>query len=160
MTGSVDQFGQIQPIGGVNEKIEGFFKYCKVRGLTGRQGVIIPVQNVGHLMLHSEVIEAVNQGLFHVWAVATIDEGIEILTGIPAGAAGEDGAFPDDTIHGKVMKRLLGWMKRSAELKKEFSGKGDKQKKEDEEAPQPPEGRENSGDEDDENEDDEERSSR
>ena len=160
VTGSVDQFGQIQPIGGVNEKIEGFFKYCKVRGLTGRQGVIIPVQNVGHLMLHSEVIEAVNQGLFHVWAVATIDEGIEILTGIPAGAAGEDGAFPDDTIHGKVMKRLLGWMKRSAELKKEFSGKGDKQKKEDEEAPQPPEGRENSGDEDDENEDDEERSSR
>ena len=160
VTGSVDQFGQIQPIGGVNEKIEGFFKYCKVRGLTGRQGVIIPIQNVGHLMLHSEVIEAVNQGLFHVWAVATIDEGIEILTGIPAGAAGEDGAFPDDTIHGKVMKRLLGWMKRSAELKRELSGKGDKQKKEDEEAPQPPEGRDNSDDDGDENGDDEERSPR
>lgn len=136
VTGSVDQFGQIQPIGGVNEKIEGFFKYCKIRELTGRQGVLIPIQNVAHLMLHHEVLEAVEHGLFHVWAVSTIDEGIEILTGIPAGTLEAPGTFPDGSIHGRVMKRLQGWMKRSAELKKELTGKGPRQS-EDEEPHQP-----------------------
>lgn len=106
VTGSVNQHGVIQPIGGVNEKIEGFFQVCKARGLTGDQGVIIPKQNVGHLMLDEEVIEAVRQGKFRICAVSCVDEGIEILTGVPAGARGEDGAFPEGTVHALVDARL------------------------------------------------------
>ena len=85
VTGSVNQHGEIQPIGGVNQKIEGFFDVCKAKGLTGDQGVMIPVQNVKNLMLRQDVVEAVRQGKFHIYAVSTIDEGIEILTGMPAG---------------------------------------------------------------------------
>jgi len=85
VTGSVDQYGRVQPIGGVNEKIEGFFDICKARGLTGEQGVIIPATNVQHLMLKQEVIEAVEAGQFHIYPVKTVDEGLELLTGIPAG---------------------------------------------------------------------------
>ena len=85
VTGSVNQRGMIQPIGGVNEKVEGFFKICKSRGLTGEQGAIIPIQNIKNLMLDDEVIEAVREGKFRIWAVSTIDEGLEILTGVPAG---------------------------------------------------------------------------
>lgn len=106
VTGSVNQKGEIQPIGGVNEKIEGFFNVCKKRGLTKKQGVLIPHQNVQHLMLKEEVIEAVKMGTFHLYAVKTIEEGIEILTGMPAGEKNEDGEYPEDTIYYKVSHAL------------------------------------------------------
>jgi predicted ATP-dependent protease len=109
VTGSVDQFGNIQPIGGVNEKIEGFFQYCEHRGLTGEQGVIIPAQNVRHLMLEEKVLEAVKAGSFSVFSVTTIDEGIELLTGVSS-----------STIHRKVKNRLKKWMKEGARLKKKY----------------------------------------
>jgi len=122
VTGSVDQHGNVQPIGGVNEKIEGFFEYCKVGGLNGEQGVMIPESNRINLMLDHEVVEAVQKGLFHIWAVSTIDEGLRILTGEEPGAVDEDLCYPPDTIHGKVMARLDGWMRRSARIKKEAGG--------------------------------------
>lgn len=106
VTGSVNQKGEVQPIGGVNEKIEGYFHVCKVVGLTGRQGVMIPVQNVPNLMLKEEVVDAVRQGHFHVWAVRTVDEGLEVLTGIAAGEASADGMYPDGTVNQRVNARL------------------------------------------------------
>ncbi len=106
VTGSVNQFGEIQPIGGVNEKIEGFYLTCKLKGLTGRQGVIIPKRNVKNLMLKDEVIDAVEKGKFHIWAIDTIDEGIEILTGVEAGERGPDGSYPEGTINWLVDKKL------------------------------------------------------
>ena len=118
VTGSVDQFGNIQPIGGVNEKIEGFFRYCKLRGLTGEQGVMIPKQNLIHLMLDHEVLEAVEEGKFHIWAIDTVDEGLEILTGVPAGVPDESGKYPDETVHGKAKERLRFFMEEAAKLKK------------------------------------------
>jgi len=133
VTGSVDQFGYVQPIGGVNEKIEGFFSYCKSRGLTGTQGVMIPVQNVRHLMLHREVLDAVEKGLFSVWAVSTIDEGIELLTGIPAGVPDEGGDYPEESIHGKTKACLRNWLERSAKLKNRLSKIGKKQEGDDDE---------------------------
>ena len=90
VTGSVNQKGEIQPIGGVTEKIEGFFEICKYQGLTGNQGVIIPYQNVANLALSDEIIDAVKDGLFHIYPVATIDEGIEILTGVSSGKYKEE----------------------------------------------------------------------
>ncbi len=99
VTGSVNQKGEIQPIGGVNEKIEGFFDVCRAKKLTGKQGVIIPIQNVGDLMLKKEVVETVSAGKFHIWAIRTIDEGIEILTGRSAGKRQNDGRFPKGSIH-------------------------------------------------------------
>jgi predicted ATP-dependent protease len=107
VTGSVNQKGEIQPIGGATEKIEGFFKLCKARGLTGDQGVLIPAANVRHLMLSEDVLEAVKAGEFNVWAVSTLDEGIELLMGLPAGEQKDDGSYHDNTVHGKVQKRLL-----------------------------------------------------
>ncbi|MDR7561850.1 MAG: S16 family serine protease, partial [Armatimonadota bacterium] len=106
VTGSVNQKGEIQPIGGVNEKIEGYYAVCKVLGLTGRQGVMIPAQNVANLMLKPEVVEAVRQGQFHIYAVRTIDEGLEVLTGMPAGTPGPDGSYPEGTVNYLVSKRL------------------------------------------------------
>ncbi len=106
VTGSVDQHGDVQAIGAVNEKIEGFYAVCRRSGLTGEQGVIIPRSNVRHLMLRDEVIEAVSAGRFHIWAVATIDEGLELLTGIPAGDRGPDGEFTEETLHRAVEERL------------------------------------------------------
>ena len=106
VTGSVDQHGRVQAVGGVTEKIEGFFDYCRRAGLTGRQGVIIPASNTRHLMLDERVIAAVREGRFHVWAVETIDHGIEILTGVPAGAADVEGRYPDGTLHRRVHERL------------------------------------------------------
>ncbi len=106
VTGSVNQRGIIQPIGGVNHKIEGFYAVCKSRGLTGRQGVMIPKANERHLMLNDEVIEAVGAGKFTVWSVETIEEGIEILTGIPAGVRGKNGRFPKGTLYQRVDERL------------------------------------------------------
>jgi lon-related putative ATP-dependent protease len=106
VTGSVDQQGNIQPIGGANVKIEGFFLACKQKGLTGEQGVIIPEQNVVNLMLRDEVRQAVAGGKFHIYPVRTVDQGIEILTGVPAGEPREDGTYPDDSVHGRVTARL------------------------------------------------------
>jgi len=106
VTGSIDQKGEVQPIGGVNEKIEGFYKTCKLKGLSGEQGVIIPEGNVENLMLSREVIEAVREGRFHIWAIKNLDEGIELLTGQPAGRRLENGQFEEGTIYWKVDKRL------------------------------------------------------
>jgi ATP-dependent Lon protease len=106
VTGSLNQKGEIQPIGGVNEKIEGFFDVCKARGLTGTQGVIIPHQNVQNLMLRADVVEAARAGRFHVYPVATIDEGIEILTGVPAGVLREDGTYEPGTVNDLVDKEI------------------------------------------------------
>ena len=106
VTGSVNQHGEIQAIGGVNQKIEGFFDVCRVKGLTGEQGVMIPAANVQHLMLREDVVEAVRQGQFHIWAVRTVDEGIELLTGVPAGERGPDGRFPEGTVNYLVDERL------------------------------------------------------
>jgi lon-related putative ATP-dependent protease len=105
-TGSVNQRGEIQPIGGVNEKIEGFYYACKIKGLTGRQGVIIPPQNVRNLMLRDEVAGAARDGRFHIWTAATIDEGIEILTGTPAGIPDDAGRYPPDSVNGRAAARL------------------------------------------------------
>ena len=106
MTGSVNQAGEVQAIGGVNEKIEGFFDICRARGLTGDQGVMIPAANVKHLMLRDDVVEAVAAGTFRVVSVATIDEGIEVLTGVPAGDRQDDGSWPEGTINARVDARL------------------------------------------------------
>ncbi len=107
VTGSVNQHGEVQAIGGVNEKIEGFFDLCRERGLTGEQGVLIPAANVRHLMLRPDVIEAVRDGRFGVYPVTSIDQGIEILTGLPAGRRGPDGRFPADSLNHRVEARLI-----------------------------------------------------
>lgn len=106
VTGSVNQKGEIQPIGGVTDKIEGFFNICKLRGLTGDQGVMIPYQNIKNLNLSDEVIKAVKDGNFHVYPVKTIDEGIEILTGVPAGKKNKDGNYPAGTVNYLVNEKL------------------------------------------------------
>ena len=106
VTGSINQKGFIQPIGGVNQKIEGFYQVCKAKGFTGRQGVIIPRQNVVNLMLDEEVITAVKEGTFHLYAVENIEEGIEILTGVPAGIADEQGNYSANTIFGRIQTKL------------------------------------------------------
>ena len=106
VTGSVNQKGEIQPIGGVNEKIEGFFQICKMRGLNGEHGVIIPIQNVRNLHLNDEVVDAVKNGLFHIYAISTIDEGNEILTGVPAGKKDKYGKFPAGTINYLANEKL------------------------------------------------------
>ncbi len=106
VTGSVNQKGEIQPIGGVNQKIEGFFRVCQAKGLNGDQGVLIPRQNLRNLMLREEVVGAVRQGRFHIYSARTIDEGIEILTGVPAGEKQKDGVYPEGTISCLVNKRL------------------------------------------------------
>ncbi|MFO7676482.1 MAG: AAA family ATPase [bacterium] len=122
VTGSVDQHGRVQPIGGVNEKVEGFYEVCVRRGLTGRQGVIIPKANAGDLMLRPDVVEAVGKGKFHVYAVETIDDGIELLTGVPAGKASRGGAYPPGSVHDRVAKRL----EELAELQRRYEGDGAK----------------------------------
>src|SRR5699024_2422926 len=119
VTGSVNQKGEIQPIGGVNEKIEGFFEVCKNRGLTGEQGVLIPHQNVKNLMLKDEVIEAVEKGQFHIYEVRTVEEGIEILTGVPAGQKDEHGSYEEGTIYKQVEHKLKRFMKQSNKHGKE-----------------------------------------
>ena len=106
VTGSINQKGFIQPIGGVNEKIEGFYQTCKLRGFNGEQGVIIPKQNVRNLHLSDEIIDSVRKGKFHVYAVSTIDEGIEILTGVPAGKKDKNGKFPLGTINYLAYEKL------------------------------------------------------
>ncbi len=109
VTGSVDQFGAVQAIGGVNEKIEGFFDLCHSRGLTGSQGVAIPKANVRHLMLRKQVVEACAEGRFSVYPIATIDEGLALLTGHPAGSREGDGHYPAGSVNGRVEERLRGY---------------------------------------------------
>ena len=106
VTGSVNQNGEVQAIGGANEKIEGYFEICKTAGLTGEQGVVLPASNVANLMLKESVVEAIGQGKFHLWPVRTIDEGIEVLTGVKAGERLPDGSFEADTVNALVDKRL------------------------------------------------------
>jgi lon-related putative ATP-dependent protease len=119
-TGSVNQKGQIQAIGGVNQKIEGFFEVCREKGLTGAQGVIIPCSNVQNLMLRRDVIDAAKKKQFHVYRVATVAEGIEVSTGVPAGQADEDGHFPPGTVFGAVQQKLKSFFERAYRMKKEL----------------------------------------
>ncbi len=114
VTGSINQRGEIQAIGGVTYKIEGFFDLCKKRGLTGTQGVVIPVSNIKDLVLKDEVVEAVKNGSFHIYPVSTLDEGIELLLEMPAGEKDKNGKFPANSVHGKVMKKLRDYYKRVA----------------------------------------------
>ena len=111
VTGSVNQKGEIQAIGGVTYKIEGFFDLCKKRGLTGKQGVIIPVSNIRDLVLKDEVVKAVKEGVFHIYPISTIDEGIALLMSTPAGEKDEKGEYPPDSVHGKVMAKLKAFWK-------------------------------------------------
>ena len=115
VTGSVNQKGEIQPIGGVNEKIEGFFKICKTRGLKGLHGVMIPKLNEKNLNLSDEVVEAVKQGLFHIYAISTIEQGIEILTGVPAGKRDESGRFTSGSVNSLAYAKLKKYAKISKE---------------------------------------------
>jgi ATP-dependent Lon protease len=126
VTGSVNQKGEVQPIGGVNQKIEGFFDVCKAKGLTGKQGVMIPHLNIDDLMLRKDVVDSVKEGKFHVYPVKTIDQGIEILTGVGAGERLDDGRFKEGTVNALVDKKL-----RELGMKiKEFEGGGEEGKEE------------------------------
>ncbi|MBE6467287.1 MAG: ATP-dependent protease [Alphaproteobacteria bacterium] len=122
VTGSINQFGEIQPIGGVNEKIEGFFDVCVHQGLTGDQGVIIPRTNVADLMLREDICTAVDEEKFHIWAVDTVDDGIEILTGIKAGKADKDGKYPRGSVNNAVQQGLAKFYKCYAKYAKETHG--------------------------------------
>lgn len=117
-TGSVNQLGQIQAIGGVNEKIEGYFEVCKLQGLTGEQGVIIPISNVQDLMLPAEIVEAVKNKKFNIYAVKTVDEGLEILTGKKAGTPDKKGTYPAGTVNAEAADRLLQFFKKAQRFKK------------------------------------------
>jgi predicted ATP-dependent protease len=130
VTGSVNQHGQVQPIGGVNQKIEGFFDVCKAKGFTGAQGVMIPAQNVLNLMLRKDVVAAVGAGHFHIYAVSTIDEGIEILTGVSAGER-IDGRYGEGTINHRVEKRLKELAEGIKGFSESASGGGEKSRKHD-----------------------------
>jgi len=118
VTGSVNQYGEVQPIGGVNYKVEGFYNVCRRRGLTGTQGVLIPASNVDSLQLDDDVVEAVERGMFHVYPISTVDEGIELLTGVPAGVPDSPGGpFPDGSVNGRAEAAL----RRMAEILRNFS---------------------------------------
>ncbi len=124
VTGSVNQRGEVQAIGGANEKIEGFFDVCKARGLTGDQGVLIPASNVRHLMLREDVVAACGAGEFAVYAVASIDQGLEILTGVPAGEPGADGIYPDGTINRLAADQLADFAEKTRKMGDAGEGKG------------------------------------
>ena len=121
VTGSMDQNGDVQPIGGVNQKIEGFFELCKMRGLDGSHGVIIPGRNMKHLVLREEVIDAVREGKFSIYTIDRMEEGLEILTGMSAGELDENGTYPEGTINYLVAKRLTE-IGEALEKKKEKEG--------------------------------------
>lgn len=132
ITGSISQKGQVQPIGGVNQKIEGFYYTCKAKGLTGDQGVLIPETNTDNLMLNDEVVAAVEEGKFHVWAVQDVREAIERLTGMPAGERGDDGQYPPDTVFGRADRRL---QEMAQALRKFSDSSSDDEKESDKETP-------------------------
>src|SRR5512139_1429227 len=121
VTGSVDQFGRVQAIGAVNEKIEGYFDICSGRGLSGSQGVLIPAANVAHLMLRSDVVDAAAAGRFHIYAVETVDEALELLTGIPVGTPDAEGVLPEGSLNRRVAQRL----EHLAELRRKFAKKAE-----------------------------------
>jgi lon-related putative ATP-dependent protease len=121
VTGSVNQKGKVQAIGGVNQKIEGFFDVCKTKGLTGHQGVLIPVVNVKNLMLKKEVVDAVEKGDFHIYKVATVEEGIRILTGTEGGIPDEAGNYPEGTLYGEVQKKLKQYLDREMMLRRDIN---------------------------------------
>ena len=125
VTGSINQHGMVQPIGGVNEKIEGFFDVCRSRGLTGDQGVIIPQANVKHLMLNRDVVESVKRKAFRIFAVTTVDEAMQILTGLPAGDVLAKGGFTRNSINARVDARLV----QLSEIRREFGAKGEEHEK-------------------------------
>jgi lon-related putative ATP-dependent protease len=116
VTGSIDQLGRIQAIGGVNEKIEGFFDACRITGFTGRQGVIIPASNVKHLMLRQDVVAAASEERFRIFPIETVDQGLALLTGVPAGEPGEDGNYPAGTINHRIAARLDAFAAKATEL--------------------------------------------
>jgi len=120
VTGSVNQHGEVQVIGGVNEKIEGFFDTCKRRGLTGEHGVLIPKDNVKHLMLREDVVDAVRAGLFHVYPISTVDDAITLLTGVPAGTRNARGRFPPDTVNHRVEQRLQEFAAKREQMSQEI----------------------------------------
>ena len=120
VTGSVNQKGKIQAIGGVNQKVEGFFEVCKSKGFTGRQGVMIPKANQKNLMLKKEVVDTVKRKKFHIYTVSTVEEGIEILTGRPAGKADKDGNYPPGTVFAAVQKKLRQYHRNALQLKKKL----------------------------------------
>ena len=128
ITGSMDQNGDVQPIGGANEKIEGFFDLCKIRGLDGTHGVVIPKKNINHLMLKKEVVDAVREGKFSIHTIERVEEGLEIFTGLPAGQMKEDGTYPEGTINYLVTKRLE---EITLSLKDKKDGKQDKEEEND-----------------------------
>ncbi|MBM4141580.1 MAG: Lon protease family protein, partial [Nitrospira sp.] len=128
ITGSMDQNGDVQPIGGVNEKIEGFFDLCRLRGLDGSHGVIIPKRNVKHLMLKNNVVDAVKEGKFTIYPIDRVEEGLEILTGVPAGELKEDGTYPEGTVNYLVVKRLTEISEAVKEKKEEEKEKEEKEK--------------------------------
>ncbi len=115
VTGSVNQFGEVQPVGGVNEKVDGFFETCRIQGLTGTQGVLIPASNVQNLMLDPEIVEAVRQGQFQIYAVKSVAEAVELLIGRPAGKPGRSGRYPRGTVFGAIERRLEGLRNRERE---------------------------------------------
>jgi predicted ATP-dependent protease len=128
VTGSMDQNGDVQPVGGINEKIEGFFDLCRIIGLDGSHGVIIPGRNIKHLMLKKEVVEAVKEGKFSLYPINRVDEGLEILTGVQVGELGEDGTYPEGTINYLVAKRLTE-ISEALEKKKEKEDEKEDEKK-------------------------------
>ncbi|MBA4349009.1 MAG: ATP-dependent protease [Thermodesulfovibrio sp.] len=134
VTGSMDQNGDVQPIGGVNEKIEGFFDLCRIRGLDSSQGVIIPKRNVKHLMLKQEVVDAVKDGKFSIYPIDEMEDGLEVLTGMPVGEIKEDGAYPEGTVNYLVMKRLEEIAKALEKKKEKEEEKEEKKKEEDTES--------------------------
>jgi predicted ATP-dependent protease len=117
VTGSVNQKGEIQPVGGVTKKIEGFYDICKIKGLTGKQGVLIPAQNVDNLMLREDVVEAVKQGNFHVYSITDVDDGIEVLTSTEAGRRDDEDHFPEGSVHYLVDVRLREWAEKMQEFR-------------------------------------------
>ena len=131
VTGSMDQNGDVQPIGGVNEKIEGFFDLCKIRGLDGTHGVVIPSKNIKHLMVKQEVVDAVVDGKFFIYPIDRVEEGLEIFTGLPAGEMREDGTYPEGTINYLVSKRLEEISEAVKPKKDEKDNDKDKKDKED-----------------------------
>ena len=126
VTGSVNQAGDVQAIGGITRKIEGFYGICKAKGITGSQGVMMPKDNLRHLVLNDEVVEAVEAGEFYVYGVSTIDEGIEVLTGVAAGERREDGSYQEGTVHYRVEERLQELARKAREFGRPSDGDGAK----------------------------------
>ncbi|TNE78794.1 MAG: ATP-dependent protease, partial [Gammaproteobacteria bacterium] len=124
VTGSINQHGQVQAIGGINQKIEGFFDICAARGLSGEQGVVMPAANTQHLMLAQRVIDAVEAGHFHIYAVATIDEALSLLTGIDAGQPDENDQYPEGSVNGRVAAKIEAWIEVAKKYSHHSDGEG------------------------------------